>query len=222
MVDIAIIEPDPKILNRTKKWIHTHSGFSCSICESGIGKFFERLELSCPPDILIMDLFTKQTSNLEQLKKLKLLMPATKFLIHTEQIEEELLHQALRKGINGIKIKTFDAKAFLDTLHRLVKGEAYIDPALSKNIINLFRSEVVVENPAEAQLSQFSGLLNKREMEVIKGLSKGKQYKEIATDLFISINTVRHYVKSIYKKFEVNNKIQLLKKLQLMSTSALS
>ncbi|PHN06875.1 LuxR C-terminal-related transcriptional regulator [Flavilitoribacter nigricans] len=214
MVEIAIIDNNSKLLNRAKKWINDQADLSCVILESRIGRFFESLDLSHPPDILIMDLYSKRSTNLDHIKKLKILLPGTKFMLYAEQIEEEHLFKALKSGVNAIKLKCGEMQAFLDTVHMLIRGEDYIDPSLSKNIINLFRQEVTYENPAEAHLSQFVGLLNNRELQVVKGLSKGKQYKEIATDLYISINTVRHYIKSIYKKFDVNNKVQLMKKLQ--------
>jgi DNA-binding NarL/FixJ family response regulator len=219
MVGIAIVENDSRHLNKLRKWIDEHPDFTCTITESRIGKFFERLELAHPPDILIMDLFNRHQPNLDHLKKLKILMPLTKFMIYTEKIGDDYLLQAFRMGINAVQLHTENV-AFFKTLQRLARGQDFIDPTLSNNIISLFRSEHALENPAEAQLKQFMGLLNNRELQVVRGLSKGKQYKEIATDLYISINTVRHYVKSIYKKFNVNNKVQLLKKLQAMPVTA--
>ena len=55
-------------------------------------------------------------------------------------------------------------------------------------------------------------LVSKREIEVIETLSAGYSYEEIANKMCISINTVRYYVKSIYKKLGVKNKIELANK----------
>ena len=54
--------------------------------------------------------------------------------------------------------------------------------------------------------------LTEREEEILKELSNGYSPKEIAETLKISIQTVRTHIKNIYKKLEVNNQIQLLKK----------
>lgn len=214
MVAVAIIETDTKILHRTRKWINNLDNFNCTIDASGMGKFFEQLDLSQPPAILIMDLFGKHGSNLDHLKKIKILLPTSKILLHTARIDEHNLYRALKMGINAIRISQLTSNTLSETLDRLLQGKDYIDPALSNDVMKLFRSEITLEDPASVRLSQFAGLLNQRELQVIKGLTQGKQYKEIATDLFISINTVRHYVKLIYKKFDVNNKMQLLKKLE--------
>lgn len=216
MVEIAIVEANFKILHKVRKWLNDQEAFNCYFGESRIGKFFESLDLAHPPDILIMNLRTKRGTNLDHFKKLKILLPTTKFMIYTEQIGEEHLYSALKQGVNAIMLKSGDARDLFSALNLLEQGQDYIDPALSKNIINIFRGEASFEHRSEAHLKQFQGILNKREIQVVQGLSKGKQYKEIANELYLSINTVRHYVKSIYKKFEVNNKIQLMKKLQSM------
>jgi DNA-binding NarL/FixJ family response regulator len=54
--------------------------------------------------------------------------------------------------------------------------------------------------------------VTEREIEVIDSLSIGCTYEEIAKKLYISVNTVRHYIKSIYKKHGVRNKIELVNK----------
>lgn len=48
--------------------------------------------------------------------------------------------------------------------------------------------------------------LTRRELQVIKGLVKGKQYKEIAEELEITLETVRFYIKAIYRKMGVNSR----------------
>jgi DNA-binding NarL/FixJ family response regulator len=216
MVEIAIVEAHSKTLHKVKKWINDQAGLNCSICEARVGRLFERLDLANPPDIVILELLPKAGTNLEHLKKLKILLPTTRFMIYAEQIEGEQLYKTLKKGVNAIVLKSGAIQSLLEPLSLLMEGQDYIDPGLSKNIINIFRGEVSFEQRSEAHLNQFLGLLNHREIQVVKGLSKGKQYKEIASDLYLSINTVRHYIKSIYKKFEVNNKVQLIKKLQGM------
>ena len=51
-----------------------------------------------------------------------------------------------------------------------------------------------------------------REKDVIKGLFKGLIVKEISDKLFISVNTVRKHIDSIYRKCKVQNKVELINK----------
>ncbi|PCJ00670.1 MAG: hypothetical protein COB15_02540 [Flavobacteriales bacterium] len=54
--------------------------------------------------------------------------------------------------------------------------------------------------------------LTEREKEIYKELSKGKTNKEIATTLFVSVNTVKTHLKSIYRKLNVKNRTQAVKR----------
>ncbi len=58
----------------------------------------------------------------------------------------------------------------------------------------------------------FSKRLTEREKEIYKELSKGKTNKEIATTLFVSVNTVKTHLKSIYRKLNVKNRTQAVKR----------
>ena len=52
--------------------------------------------------------------------------------------------------------------------------------------------------------------LSKREREIALLIAQGKQYKFIADELFISVETVKTHVKNIFKKVEVSDKTELV------------
>jgi LuxR family maltose regulon positive regulatory protein len=54
--------------------------------------------------------------------------------------------------------------------------------------------------------------LSDRELEVLSLISEGLKYREVGLRLFISQNTVRFHIKSIYGKLEVNNRTQAVHK----------
>ncbi len=58
--------------------------------------------------------------------------------------------------------------------------------------------------------------LTSREVDILKFLNEGYNNKEISEELFISLNTVKHHVKNIYKKVDVNTRIDLKEKLALL------
>ena len=54
--------------------------------------------------------------------------------------------------------------------------------------------------------------LSEREIDVLQLIAAGHKYQEVAVQLVISLNTVRHHTKNIYSKLEVNNRAQAIKK----------
>ncbi len=70
--------------------------------------------------------------------------------------------------------------------------------------------------PAQA-FKNLAGILTSREIDVIVPLVKGKQNREIAEELHISINTVKRHIENIYCKLDVNSRLELLSKIYRIS-----
>ncbi len=60
----------------------------------------------------------------------------------------------------------------------------------------------------DKQLVKFEGGLTNRERDVMRLLAKGNSYKEIASSLFISTETVRRHIANIYRKLNVKSKVE--------------
>lgn len=73
-------------------------------------------------------------------------------------------------------------------------------------------SSSVAPNIKNSIAKNIKKLVTAREVEVIEGLATGFTYDQIAAKMFISVNTVRRHVKSIYTKLEVKNKVQMMNK----------
>lgn len=78
---------------------------------------------------------------------------------------------------------------------------------------NLFISQPLVQQYSNLQLLQTNYSLTKREIEVIHCIIESMSNKDIAENLHISVSTANRHIYNIYKKMDVNNKMQLLKKL---------
>lgn len=84
-----------------------------------------------------------------------------------------------------------------------------IDVALHK-----FNSENQKSSLSRSYVSDhFNICLSDREFDLLKAFVTGLSYKEAAESLHISVNTVKSYQKRIYQLFEVNSKVELIKKL---------
>ncbi len=75
---------------------------------------------------------------------------------------------------------------------------------IARKVVNIFQQDVAYVDVKEN--------LSPRENEVLQWLSKGFSYKEIAEELFISIETVRTHIRNIYEKLHAGNKADALRK----------
>lgn len=92
-------------------------------------------------------------------------------------------------------------------------------PPLNKHLVGLLKNRTYLssfsklsdeEQAVEIDRTATYGQLSDREMQVVSLILKGKTNKEIAANLFITENTVKYFVKSIYEKFNVHNRTELL------------
>jgi LuxR family maltose regulon positive regulatory protein len=96
-------------------------------------------------------------------------------------------------------------------------GEAIskdIAPDYARELLAAFPKDIFEANQFATQLSANQQLLveplSEREIDVLRLMAKGYKYKEIAEELVVSINTVRHHTRNVYSKLNVNNRLQAI------------
>ncbi|PJZ44242.1 LuxR C-terminal-related transcriptional regulator [Leptospira brenneri] len=117
---------------------------------------------------------------------------------------DEILFQALKAGAIGYILKS-DLRKLPEMITDLMDGGAVITPTLALRVLKNFQ---------EPKLNTKHGFeeLTSREKEILQELVSGQSLKEVAEELDISLHTVSTHTKNIYKKLQVNNRIQLLKR----------
>lgn len=81
-----------------------------------------------------------------------------------------------------------------------------MSPAIARKALALIRNG----KPRAAKVEDFG--LTKREIELLEHLAKGLSYDQIADNLIISSGTVRKHIENIYRKLQVNNKVEAVQK----------
>lgn len=102
-------------------------------------------------------------------------------------------------------VVVFVALMLLPTLHKRLSNLL-----TEHSFLNNFSSLSKQGQEFRIKRSPSFGTLSKRELEVTSCLLQGKTYKRIAEELFISENTVKFFVKSIYTKFNIHNRAELM------------
>jgi DNA-binding NarL/FixJ family response regulator len=158
------------------------------------------------PDVVLMDInLGGPESGIDLVKKLKPHMPDTNFMMCTVYEEDEKIFEALSAGASGYILKKTDPTKLIDAIRELHKGGAPMSSQIARKVVAAFQQQ-------EQQLkteANTEGIdkLTPREKEILEHLSKGLMYKEIATQLFLSSETVRKHVYHIYEKLHVNNRV---------------
>ncbi|MEJ7721437.1 MAG: response regulator transcription factor [Ilumatobacteraceae bacterium] len=118
-------------------------------------------------------------------------------VIYTWSFQRRLIDIALKKGLSGYLAKSLPAGELVDALERIRSGEIVVSPAIGR-----FRATVGLDWPGRTE-----GLTD-REAEIIALITHGDSNAEIAELTFLSMNTVKTYIRNAYRKMGVASRTQ--------------
>jgi DNA-binding NarL/FixJ family response regulator len=146
-------------------------------------------------------------SGIDLVRILKPQIPATNFMMCTVYEEDEKIFEALSAGASGYILKKTTPGKLLEAIRELYQGGAPMSSQIARKVVAAFQNK-----PASAEANTQLDQLTNREKEILEQLSRGLMYKEIASQLFLSPETVRKHVYHIYEKLHVNNRVEAVNK----------
>ena len=171
---------------------------------SQVGSGVEAIDLArrYKPDIILLDINMPEMNGIEVLKRLRDLGIESKVIMLTIYNDREYILETMKIGAEGYVLKDSDAEGLVKAIRDVNAGKTYIQPSIAS---------LLIENGIKDELNEDLKKINsltKREYEVLTLIAEGLSNKDIADRLFISEKTVKNHVSSIFKKIEVNDRIQ--------------
>ena len=156
------------------------------------------------PDVVLMDIGLPGMSGIECIRKLKHLLPDAQIMMLTVFDDHDRIFESLKAGAAGYLIKKTAPEHLLRSISDLYAGGSPMSSQIARRVVEEFQRPPK-RSDAAAQLTT-------REQEVLAKLAQGFLYKEIASAIGVSLETVRTHVRNIYSKLEVRSKIEALNK----------
>lgn len=167
----------------------------------------EKLTQQLSPNVILMD-FDFPEKDIDGIKIAKEILAkyenSVKIIMLTNYDEYALINEAYRSGIKGYVPKNASKQSLIRAIKTVVDNRFYFDDVFDK-----------IFNPAPESVSAYAGTpsfypLTRRELDVATIAATGKSRKEIASELFISHNTVDTHFKNIFAKLEVRNRAGMI------------
>ncbi|TCK59277.1 response regulator transcription factor [Curtobacterium sp. PhB136] len=117
---------------------------------------------------------------------------------------DEYVFDALRAGASGFLLKDASPPQLLDAVRTIARGEALVDPAVTRTLIGSFAGRI----RPPVTVADESGQLTPRELEVLRLLARGMSNVEIAEAMFVTRETAKTYVSRILLKLGVRDRVQ--------------
>jgi DNA-binding NarL/FixJ family response regulator len=158
------------------------------------------------PDLIVMDINMPVCDGLEATRLIRAELPAARILMLTIYDEDEKLFEAIKAGASGYLLKNTHAPDFLRGVRNVLSGEAALPARLAARVLDEFARLARRLPPAHSSNQAFE--LTAREREVLNLIAESVQDKEIATQLSLSLYTVKSHVRNILSKLHVANRYQ--------------
>jgi len=201
MISIAIVEDNSDLREGLQIALNQHSDeFECiaAFPDAEVAlKEIPRLK----PNVVLMDINLPGMSGIECVRKLKSELPHLDVIMLTVFAEDKTVFDSLCAGACGYITKNASPEQIMDAVREVKKGGAPMSPRIARMVVGSFNAFM-------------SSSLTDREQDVVNMLSKGKSYKMIADELFVTHDTVRFHIKNIYKKLEVHSVHELFAKIK--------
>ena len=157
------------------------------------------------PEIILMDIVVPGMSEIDATGKIKERFPGIDVLILTIFEEEEKIIEAIEKGASGYILKNTKPGDLVAQIKELKAGGSPISPHVARKLFTELRRE-----RSRSSAEEFN--LTAREREIVQAIVEGLTYREIADRYHIAGSTVKKHIINIYKKLQVNSKVEFMKK----------
>ena len=111
--------------------------------------------------------------------------------------DDDNIFEAVKAGAVGYLMKKVTPDELVAAIKEAHTGGSPITPSIARRIIDSLQPKKLADGVSE---------LSERELEILNALAKGKSYQEIGKEIYLSIDGVRHHIRNIYQKLEVNSR----------------
>jgi DNA-binding NarL/FixJ family response regulator len=129
----------------------------------------------------------------------------TRFLALSVSDSSEDVVGVIRAGARGYVTKAIAPVDLADAVRRVAGGDAVFSPRLAGFVLDSFGTGAADVATADDELDRLSA----REQEVMRLIARGYSYREVASELFISIKTVETHVSAVLRKLQLSSRYEL-------------
>jgi DNA-binding NarL/FixJ family response regulator len=203
-IKVAVFEDNKMLRESLQQLINNAEGMACTGAFSDANKLLRNMHMA-NPDVVMMDINMPGISGIEAVQMIKEKFPQVNILMQTVFDDNDKIFAAICAGASGYMLKKTAPQKMIEAIHETYLSGAPMTASVAVKVLQMFRLQTIGEKYEFIDLSD-------REKEILALLVKGKSYKAVASECFISIDTVSTHVRHIYKKLHVHSKSEAVAK----------
>jgi two-component system, NarL family, response regulator LiaR len=224
-VRLLIVEDDPLMQLGLEQSLSSYGHVNVVGCAED-GFTGVNMALSLKPDVVIMDIGLPRLDGIAATQRLKESDPSIGVVMLTSHTSKTEIIASLFSGADAYCVKGANLDRLIAAIATAQEGGIYLDPQVAKQVIERLKPEtdITSNNLASLDTSTRSNLpektsinpdptnrgkLSQRELEVLRLMVEGLSNPEIATQLYLSPNTIKTHVRGIMNKLAVDDRVQV-------------
>lgn len=163
------------------------------------------------PDLVVLDVRMPGMDGVETVKILKQRYPELRVLMLTTFDEDEQVTQALQFGAVGYLMKDMSPDDLMHAMRTASKESLQISTSVIKKILDRRSRQEFEPQPKATAVQEVVGKITPREEDILHLVADGFNNNEIADSLQIAVQTVKNRVSELYFKFDVHDRLHLMR-----------
>ncbi|NUR42887.1 MAG: response regulator transcription factor, partial [Streptomyces sp.] len=205
-IRLLLVDDDPLVRAGLSLMIGGADGIEI-VGEAADGSDVEALVDRTRPDVVLMDIRMPSVDGLTATERLRARPDAPQVVLLTTFHADDQVLRALRAGAAGFVLKDTPPAEIVAAVHRVAAGDPVLSPTVTRQLMRHAAGTAADTRRTRARAR--IAALNDREREVAVAVGRGLANAEIATELFMSIATVKTHVSRVLAKLDLNNRVQI-------------
>lgn len=202
---LAIVEDRQHVLDLLTSFFSVSKFFDLQLTANSYEALTDRWK-SQQLDIVLSDIGLPGKSGIETTWYVKRRAPDVQVVMFTVFENKDAVFQALCAGASGYLLKGTPLPQIEERLLEVMNGGSVMSPQVARLVFEHFNPALNVSKYEKTEQ------LTPREIEIVSMLQAGASYKEVASTLFVSVDTVKYHIRNIYQKLQVSSRAELILK----------
>lgn len=201
MIRLLIIDDHEMVREGLKAMLTAEPDFEIIGDAANAEQAFELIE-RLRPDVILLDIRLPGVSGIDVCRTVTERYPETAVIILTTFTDETLVAQCIQAGARGFIVKDIERFDLKRSIRAVARGEAAIDPKAAVAVLAQLRRAPRVKQESSPES------LSSQQIVILRLVAQGLSSREIATQLYLSENTVKGYVQEILHRLGVKNRTE--------------
>jgi len=206
VIRVLVVDDDPLVRSALTLMLGGRSDLDV-VGEASNGEAGLAMVTELSPDVVLMDIRMPVMDGIEATRALHLRPSPPAVVVLTTFDADDHVLQAIAAGADGFLLKDTPPGDIVQAIRTVAAGEAMLSPSATRSLVSRLRASTPTSRTSVA--ADRLGVLTERELEVAVCVGRGLSNSEIASELYLSIPTVKSHVSRLLTKLECANRVQV-------------